>query len=188
MPVWETCRALAPMLSTVDLTAVIDFAVTGDRGRNPLSSFVELDAFLLSTARSRGIAPVRRARRLARRGAWSRPESCLRLLVLRAGIPEPELNMPLAHPSGRKLIPDLAWPEYRVAAEYNGAHHDEQDQRVHDLRRVDDFLDIGWTTVNIERKELFQHPDSAVARITRRLAERGWVPPPRLLSAKSASW
>ena len=188
MPTWETCRALALMLSVPDLTAVIDFVVTGDRGRNPLSTLVELDAFLLSTTRFRGISPLRRARRLARQGAWSRPETLLRLVLLDSGIPEPELNRPLAHPSGRQLIPDLAWPAYRVAAEYNGIHHDEPEQRVHDLRRIDDFTDIGWTTVNVERTELFWHPDSAVTRVAGRLTERGWAPPGRLHSAKSASW
>ena len=188
MPIWETCRALALMLSVPDLTAVIDFVVTGDRGRNPLSTLVDLDVFLLSAARFRGISPLRRARQQARHGAWSRPETLLRLMVLDSGIPEPELNLPLAHPSGRQLIPDLAWPAYRVAAEYNGIHHDLPEQRVHDLRRIDDFTDIGWMTVNVERTELFRHPDSAVARVARRLTERGWVPPERLHSAKSASW
>ena len=188
MPIWETCRALALMLSVPDLTAVIDFVLTGDRGRNPLSTLVDLDAFLLSAARFRGISPLRRARQQARRGAWSRPETLLRLVVLDSGIPEPELNLPLAHPSGRQLIPDLAWPAYGVAAEYNGIHHDVPEQRVHDLRRIDDFTDIGWMTVNVERTELFRHPDSAVARVARRLTERGWVPSGRLHSAKSASW
>lgn len=188
MPVWETCLSLAHALTGDDLVAVIDFVVTGDRGKNPLSTLRKLDNFLLDHAGRIGIDRMRQARALARRGAWSRPETHLRLLTGRAGIPEPVLNAPLIHPSGRRLYPDLGWPSYRVAAEYNGIHHDRPDQRVHDLRRIDDFADIGWMTVNVERKELYQNPDSAVARLTRRLTERGWMPPPRLDWTKSASW
>lgn len=188
MRVWETCLSLGVLLPLDDLVAVIDFVVTGDRGEKPLSSFAALDDFLGDGRRLPGMSPLRRARPLARRGAWSRPETHLRLVALRAGRPEPVLNVALAHPSGRTLIPDLGWPDFRVAAEYNGIHHDEPDQRVHDLGRIDDFTDIGWTTVNVDRNELYPHPGSVVARIARRLVEHGWVPPRRLRLAKSASW
>lgn len=99
-----------------------------------------------------------------------------------AGVPEPQLNVRLPLPDGRGLVPDLAWPLYRVAAEYNGGHHNKTEQRVHDLRRIDDYTDIGWATVNIEKTELMQHPDSVVTRVVARLASRGWRPPPGLLS------
>jgi hypothetical protein len=188
MPVWETCLSLAAALRRDDLVAVIDFVVTGDRGKSPLSTLRDLDDFLLDHAGHPGIVSLRRARALARRGAWSRQETRLRLLVVRAGIPEPVLNERLIHPSGRLLIPDLGWPDYRVAAEYNGIHHDEPGERVHDLSRLDDFVDIGWSTVNVERKELAENPRSIVARLTRRLTERGWMPPQRLDRTKSASW
>lgn len=188
MPAWDTCLALAANLSRDDLVAAIDFVVTGDRGKNPLSTLRELDDFLLDHAGQPGIVALRRARALARRGAWSRQETRLRLILGRAGIPEPVLNTRLVHPSGRVLIPDLGWPRFRVAAEYNGIHHDEPRERVHDLRRMDDFADIGWVTVNVERKELAETPGSAVARLTRRLTERGWMPPRRLDWTKSASW
>lgn len=175
LPVWETCLSLATMVRVDDLTAILDFVVTGKLGKNPLSSLLSLDSFLMESAGKRGIFPMRSARRLTRQGAWSRTETLLRLLLLRAGLPEPELNFELTHPSGRIMIPDLAWPHYRVAAEYNGVHHDKPDQRVRDLRRVDDFVDIGWTTVNVDRTQLFQHPASTVLRVTERLQDRGWV-------------
>lgn len=122
---------------------------------------------------------MRRAAALSRVGAWSRPETIFRLLLLRAALPEPELNLELTLPDGRTLIPDLAWPQYRVAAEYNGIHHDKSKQRIHDLRRIDDFTDIEWVTVNVERVELFRRPESAVSRVAARLASRGWPAPHR---------
>jgi hypothetical protein len=174
---WEVCRSLAPMLSLDDLVAVMDFIVTGERGRYPLSSPGALDGYLRSQEHRPGMARMRRAAPWSRVGAWSRPESILRLVLLRASLPEPELNLELPLPSGGKLIPDMAWPQYRVAAEYNGIHHDKPGQRVHDLSRIDDFTDIGWVTVNVERVELFQSPLSAATRVAHRLASRGWEMP-----------
>lgn len=174
---WEVCRSLATMLSVDDLIAVVDFVVTGERGRHPLSSLDALAQFLRDQQHRPGMSRMRRAAPMSRVGAWSRPETIFRLVLLRAGLPEPKLNLELPLPGGGKLIPDLAWPPYRVAAEYNGIHHDQTGQRIHDLRRIDDFTDIGWVTVNVERSELFQEPDSAVTRVANRLASRGWVMP-----------
>ncbi|MDP9028063.1 MAG: hypothetical protein M3N46_11030, partial [Actinomycetota bacterium] len=92
MPVWETCLVLGRQLRPDDLTAVIDFVVTGELGRHPLSSLSRLDDFLEHSGRRPGLDSLRRARGVARRGAWSRPETHLRLLCLRAGLPEPLLN------------------------------------------------------------------------------------------------
>ena len=169
------------MMSPVELTCVIDFAVTGDRGRSPLSELAALESYLAAHEHHPGIVRLRRASAHARVGSWSPRETQLRLLVRGAGIPEPQLNVRLPLPDGRELIPDLAWPLFRVAAEYNGAHHNKVEQRIHDLRRIDDFTDIGWTTVNIEKTELLQHPESVVFRVAQRLASRGWRPPRGLL-------
>lgn len=188
LPVWETCRSLATLLPLDDVVAALDFVVTGDRGRAPLSSLAELDAFLADCAGRPGASRLRRARGFARVGAWSRPETHLRLTLVRAGIPEPMLNVELRHSSGRTVIPDLSWPEYRVAAEYNGGHHDAPDQRIHDLRRIDDFTDIGWTTVNIEKNELFRHPESAVRRVAGRLVGAGWQPTRHRLPNSASEW
>lgn len=170
----EVALSLANILTTGDLTALLDFLLTGERGRGPLSSRPTLETLLSVSAGRRGVDRFRRALSLARVGPRSPPETTVRLLLGEAGLPEPELNMSLWHPSGRQLIPDLAWPRYRVATEYNGGYHDEPDQRVHDLRRMDDFTDLGWLTVNVEKVELFGHPESVVERVSARLRSRGW--------------
>ncbi len=177
LEVWETCRSLASMMSAVGLTCVIDFIVTGNLHRSALSELAALESYLAAHEHHPGIVRLRRAFAQARVGSWSPRETQLRLLVTGAGIPEPQLNVRLPLPGGRELVPDLAWPLYRVAAEYNGTHHNKPGQRIHDLRRIDDYTDIGWTTVNIEKTELLQHPDSVVFRVAQRLASRGWRPP-----------
>ncbi len=177
LEVWETCRSLAPMMTAIELTCVIDFVVTGDSRHASLSELPALESYLVTHEHHPGIVRLRRAFAQARVGSWSPRETQLRLLVMAAGIPEPQLNVRLPLPDGRGLVPDLAWPRYRVAAEYNGVHHNKTGQRIHDLRRIDDYTDIGWMTVNIEKTELLQHPDSVVFRVAQRLASRGWKPP-----------
>jgi hypothetical protein len=180
LEVWETCRTLTPMMRPIELICSIDFAVTGTIHRRPLSTLPVLESYLAAHPHHPGIVGLRRASVHARVGSWSPRETQLRLLVMAAGIPEPQLNVSLPLPDGREVVPDLAWPQYRVAAEYNGEHHNRVEQRIHDLRRIDDFTDIGWTTVNIEKTELLQYPDSVVFRVAQRLASRGWAPPRRL--------
>jgi len=174
LSVWDSCRSLATMIGVDDLIRVLDFVLGGDPRRPALSTPADLSSYLAQHEHHPGVRRLRRAATEARVGSWSPLETTLRLVLTRAGIPEPELNLRLRLPDGREVIADLAWPEFRVAAEYNGAHHDDPAQQIHDLRRIDDFTDIDWTTVNIERIELLRHPESVVARVSRRLQSRGW--------------
>ena len=53
----------------------------------------------------------------------SRAETWLRLTVIDAGLPQPEVNYDVAE-GGRWLGQvDLAYPELRIAIEYEGEHH-----------------------------------------------------------------
>jgi hypothetical protein len=42
------------------------------------------------------------------------------MLIEDAGFPEPSLNEPIPLDAGRFVIPDLSWPAYRLAIEYDG--------------------------------------------------------------------
>jgi hypothetical protein len=169
---------MARHLTPDDLVAIVDYAITGDRGKNPISTVAALQEFVEHASRRPGMTALRNAAALARVGAWSRPETLLRLALVRFGTPEPVLNQPIPRVAGfpRVLIPDLSWPAFRVAAEYNGAHHDSDGQQVHDLGRMDAYTDVGWSVVNVEKLEFFGKPGSAEARVARRLLERGWQP------------
>jgi hypothetical protein len=165
---------LASDIAPHDLVAVADFLVTGDNGRSPLLSLDELAEVVVRRAGSPGVARARQALPLVRVGAWSRPETLVRLLLARAGLPEPELNVELTTRDRGVLIPDISYPEFRVAVEYNGIHHDDASEKVKDLRRMDEYTEIGWSAVNVDRAELFGSPSSVIARTVRRLHERGW--------------
>jgi hypothetical protein len=183
----DSWLAVAPDLALHDLVAVGDFLVTGVKGVGAVSSLEALEAVVLERAGAAGVLNARRALRLVRVGAWSRPESLVRVLLARAGLPEPALNVAILTPGGGTLIPDIAYPQFRVAVEYNGTHHDEPDEKVKDLRRMDEYSELHWSVVNVERRELFLSPSSVVARTIRRLRERGWSGGRPLDMTKSAS-
>ena len=106
----------------------------------------------------------------------------MRLLLVRAGLPEPTLNAPVALLDGGFAYPDLAWPEYRVAIEYDGRWHDEPGQRAADSERHERLVDAGWLVVHVRSDDLFDRPSAVVARIVSRLRDRGFT------LGKSVQW
>ena len=167
LPPLRSWFSLSRFLSLDDLVAAADFLITGDRGAGPLARRDDLVSFAGMMSRHPGAPRARAAAEASRVGAWSRPESLLRLLVIRAGLPEPVLNIPLAVPDGSVLIPDLAWPGPRLAVEYNGAGHEDEAQHRRDLRRLDAYAEIGWRALNVDSTELFGSRDSLAIRIQR---------------------
>jgi hypothetical protein len=173
----EVWLSLGRALGLADLVAVGDFLVMGQPRSNPISTIEALDHACRSASGRPGAARVRAALPRVRRGAWSRPETFLRLLIDDAGLPEPTLNQPVLLPDGRWAAPDLAWHEFRIAIEYDGAAFHGADQWDADADRHERLADAGWLVVRIRRDELFHRPGEVVARLVRRLDERGYRHP-----------
>lgn len=162
---------LASMLSVDDLVAVADALRTRAAAESRPS---DLSAALAEGRR--GSARAARALALSVVGARSRPESLMRLVVSRAGLPYPDVGHTIsAH--GWTATPDLAWPAYRVLIEYEGDHHrTDARQFVHDLRRFERYRDTGWVALRATKLDLFEHPNEFMHRVEGRLRERGWRP------------
>jgi len=171
----STWLSLGGLLSPPDLTAVGDRLVSGTRDTQALSSIAELRRAVCDAGSIPGIRDLRYALDDVRLGAWSRPETLVRLLLCAAGIPEPVLNQPVALADGGVAYPDLAWPEWRVAIEYDGKWHDDERQRMADLERHEQLADMGWMVIHVRSGDLFGSPSAVVARIIRRLRERGFT-------------
>lgn len=162
-----TWVSLAPALGIPDLVAAGDFVI-GVMHRDRLASAEDLaDAVV---PRSPGTARLRAAWRLLRERSLSRPESLLRVLLLAGGVPEPELNHPLA---GAGVLIDLAWPEVRFGIEYQGDHHRDPAQFGADIRRQERVHDAGWLLMGVTRYDLFDRPRELLARTRSRLSDRG---------------
>ncbi len=173
----ETWRLLAEVLAAHDLVCVGDFIVTGNPWRQilPLATIDELTLASRSRSAFRGSRLAIEALHAVRVGPLSRPESLLRQLVLAAGLPEPVLNGTIATSSGSFVaMPDLGWPDYHVAAEYEGDHHRGRGQFRHDIRRVELIIDQDWSVVRVSADDLFDRPSELVTRLGARLTARGW--------------
>jgi Protein of unknown function (DUF559) len=101
--------------------------------------------------RSPGIRRLGAALELVDAGAQSPRETYLRLLLIDAGLPRPQTQIPVL---GAEGIPvaylDMGWPERLLAVEYDGdQHRSDRRQYVKDIRRTETLERLGWTVVRI---------------------------------------
>jgi hypothetical protein len=66
---------------------------------------------------------------------------------------------------------DLAFPEHRVAIEYDGAWHGKPGQLAHDRRRLNALVAAGWTVLHVTATDLHE-PQSLVGVVRQLLLER----------------
>ncbi|WP_427006310.1 hypothetical protein [Pseudarthrobacter sp. H2] len=120
----------SPLRTWFDLARILgldDLVIAGDfllRRRNPLASLPLLDAYLAGKKGHPGYRRALQARSLMRAGTDSPKETELRLLLLRHGLPEPGINIPMFDETGRWIQdPDLSYEEQKIAIQYDGGHH-----------------------------------------------------------------
>ena len=84
-------------------------------------------------------------------GAQSPKETWLRLVLIEAGFPRPQTQVPVRAPNGYpRYFLDMGWPEYMVAVEYDGEQHrvDSAQYRGDVIRS--EFLDgLGWRRIRV---------------------------------------
>lgn len=160
---------LAGVIGRRDLVAVGDFLVTGrlhgPAAEPPLCTPAELAAVMSRSDGRRGLASARWALEQVRTGAASRPETLLRLVIVEAGLPEPSIGPPVVVRGGLVLHPDLAYPELRIAIEYEGDGHRDAGRWERDIERRELFEDAGWRVIRVTKTALFEKPEGVVRRI-----------------------
>ncbi|RUQ34252.1 hypothetical protein D8M33_01340 [Micrococcus sp. HSID17245] len=115
--------------------------------RSPRTTTAALRSALLRAGRFKGVRTARAALELVRVGADSPQETALRLALVYAGLPEPELQLVL-HP-GRSRSPDadLGWRQWRLVVHYDGGHHLDPAQLTVDAWRDEGWARAGWTQI-----------------------------------------
>lgn len=102
----------------------------------------------------RGIRRARRALALVDPGAESPRETWLRLLLIRAGFPPPQTQIPIHDDYGALVaVLDMGWQHIKVAADYDGDHHRDPVRFNKDIRRHDDVTDLGWIDVRVTSRD-----------------------------------
>lgn len=166
---------LAASLTLPDLVAVGDFFLTGHdplHGLPPLASFDELRDAVRVHGRRRGIRTAKLALELVRQGPLSRPESLVRVAMVTAGLPEPELNPPVRMADGSTRHPDIAYSVIRFGIEYEGdGHRTDRERFRRDIERKEAFADVAWEIMRVTAQHLAR-PVELAARIRRRVHQR----------------
>jgi very-short-patch-repair endonuclease len=93
-------------------------------------------------------------------------ESEARLIMIDGGLPELVLQYEVVDVGDRTWRLDFAWPEYRVAAEYDGvAWHSGADAFFRDRRRYSALQELGWSIVSIVAEDVRYRPCELVRRV-----------------------
>jgi very-short-patch-repair endonuclease len=163
---------LASLLSLVDLVVVGDWLV-----RNGHLGCEELVEYCI-TSHDRYAEHARVAAAYVRPDVDSPMETRLRMLLVLAGLPEPEVNLEIRDEDGVVTMRlDLAYRRVRLAVEYDGRHHlEDVGQWERDPERRDDLEQTGWRVLVVTSKGIYREPEVTVQRVWRALRSRGHRP------------
>ncbi|AMM19133.1 hypothetical protein AX769_02025 [Frondihabitans sp. PAMC 28766] len=170
---WAECRTV---LGLDDLVILGD-ALTGRWSKTSRASELALDDLRAAAAKTtgRGVARLRDAAVLMRAGSRSPQETRLRLAIVRAGLPEPLMNVDEYDGAGLWLgFVDFSYRQQRLVLEYEGDHHRvDRKTFLNDIARRERFADAGWRTLRVTSRDLT--PSTLplfIARLARHLSTR----------------
>lgn len=159
----------ATLRDPYDLIAAGDAAVRERMFRDDPSPLATLDQLTAAAAAHRriGVPALRAALPRIRTRSASPRETWCRLLLIDAGLPEPELNYEVRDAAGRVIAcVDLAYPEARVAVEYEGEHHLlSPAQWARDLARHEALATAGWFVIRVSAAHLASGGTALAARV-----------------------
>lgn len=175
-PAYAWCQSAA-LLSREDLVAAGDSLVTGprvQRTRTPgVTTIARLGEVAKLLGRSPGAGKVAWALTRVRPGVDSRPETLLRLLCVRARLPEPVVDFEVAVAGGILLHADLAFPRERIVLDYEGDDHRvDRATWLRDLQRRELFEDAGYRVIRVTSADLFGDPEAFLVRLRTLLDSR----------------
>lgn len=150
-------RVISDVLCTVrprDALAITDQAMAGQTDEAREGFRARVSRLLTTRADWRGRRRGLWLLELATGRAESPPESWLLLEIVELNFPIPEANWCIHGPDGVLLYRlDLAWPELRIALEYNGyAVH--AGREVEDAARAEDLRQRGWIVITVTKADL----------------------------------
>ena len=152
----RTLADLSRRLPLVDAVVAMDLAL-----HRELVDLRQLHAYMATHARRKGVAQLRQVIELAEPASESAMETRLRLLLVQAGLPRPEAQVPLHDEGGRFLgRPDLYYRPQRLCVEYDGGTH--RDSLLEDNRRQNRLLNAGFRLLRFAAADVHRTPDSVV--------------------------
>lgn len=148
-------RVTGPALTAVRVaTLLTPEAAVVALDRLVVAGVVDLDSVRARAALPGVGAHARRACQRADGLAQSPRETELRLLMQGAGLPTPLAQYVVEHEGRFVARVDFAWPELKVAVEYDGYWHSEDRQFAKDRRRLNRLREAGWTVVFVTAADM----------------------------------
>ncbi|MFC9975817.1 hypothetical protein ACFVH6_33510 [Spirillospora sp. NPDC127200] len=137
----------------------------------------ELRAMACPLAGYQGNKRLRALLALGDGGAESPGESRTRLIVMKAGFPRPQTQIPVQGPCGQRLYVDMGYARYRVGLEYDGEpHHSGRRARARDSGRLRWLRnEMGWEVIPVT-KDVLPRPGPYLEALLTALLHRGWDP------------
>jgi hypothetical protein len=119
----------------------------------------------------RGVERARVSLELVDDGAQSPKESWLRIILIKAGLPRPQTQIPVRDESGEAIAYlDMGWEDVKVAVEYDGdQHRSDRRQYTWDVRRLEMLERRGWIVIRVMAGD---RPADIVRRVRAALAHR----------------
>lgn len=151
-------RCLRPVRAAADLLRrlpPVEAVVMADAVQHAeLVDVADLQAELLHHVGLRGVRQAHRALALSDRRAESPPETRVRVALVQAGL-QPVPQYDVVHRGRWIARVDLAFPELRIAVEYDGrAVHEREDVFARDRQRQNDLVRAGWTVLRFTAVDL----------------------------------
>jgi hypothetical protein len=139
-----------------------------------LAGMVRLDDVrdaVLKLPRCQGTAQARWVAALADGTAEFPQETRLRLLLGRSGLPAPIAWFRVFDDEGFVGRVDFAYPDLKIAIEYDGLWHGERKAFLSDRERLNRLAAAGWTVLHVTADDM-RHPERLAARVRARRAQR----------------
>jgi hypothetical protein len=177
----RTAEPIATWVACASLLSIDDLIVMGDglvRRKKPLAKMGELAEAVSTHSGQRGYVKLSRALPQIRPRTDSARETLLRLTVVRAGFPEPEINPEIRNGSGVVIAHgDMVFREFRTIVEYDGGQHrtDERQFEI-DIERLDRLMEEGWRVIRVG-KSLMRQRANLFRKISLALEAGGWQRP-----------
>ena len=136
-----------------------DVVVLGDammRRQAMLTAPAKLADAAERTHKVKGIVQVREQIERMRPGTDSSPETRVRLAIVDANLPSPQVNQVVRAPDGEyvKRV-DLVYPDLRIAIEYDGdQHRTDREQWREDVRARRRLEELGWIVIVVVGDDL----------------------------------
>ena len=160
-------------ITNSDVFTTVEIADGFLRRRNPLLSPDAMKTRIDHLKNKSGCERVKKAMQWVRPGTDSLYETRTRMMIVRAGLPEPVVNLRVYCPTSSRLFHvDLGYESQKLAIEYDGAIHvGNRAQMEIDANRRRLLQDDGWLVIPVTAS-ILRTPEKIIRSVETALSSR----------------